>query len=182
MRRPRVSLLSLVVALGSAAVLPAGTALPARAAPAASASTSAAGGSGARGGKPVADVRLFVAGPATVRQGKRLVYAIRVVNRGPKAARQVVVGAKLPAHLSASVIARRPGHGRCSSTSQDQKGVCVFKRIKAGGTRLVVISAKVGTSVQEGKVLRVKLYAVPSANRHPRASDDSRVMRTRVVR
>jgi virginiamycin B lyase len=101
---------------------------------------------------PDAEVSVKVHAPASIKRGARLVYTIKVKNRGPSSAWQVKLKDVLPQKTEFERVKAR----HCSVPRIGHKGgkvTCRLGTIRAGHSAVIRIVVKAGGSVGHGAII-----------------------------
>jgi uncharacterized repeat protein (TIGR01451 family) len=123
-------------------------------------------------GAPVVDLEIVKTdSPDPVSVGRRITYAIRVTNRGPAAATNVVVTDPLPGLVG--FVSAGSSQGSCT-TSQPIR--CVLGRIENGGSATITIVVRAS-----GIGLTVNAASVADPEADPNTANNTSVATTRIV-
>lgn len=136
----------------------------------------AAGTGSAKVKKPrrAADLRVVVTGPSDpVLVGADVLYRVRVLNRGPHAARALVVRIDVPVALHGSTVGALTGGARCEAGGTPGPVRCTIPRLRARSAWALEL---VGSATAPGALRLVA--SVRSATRDPRLANNRATLLT----
>jgi uncharacterized repeat protein (TIGR01451 family) len=129
---------------------------------------------------PAADLSAKVSAPATARHGSSLTYTIKITDKGPSAAWQLVLADHLPAGTAFRAAAVASGH--CShprSGSRRARVTCHLSKLDADGTWRIRVRVTVEAS--SGATIRDRA-AVTSVTPDPRTGNNTATAATKIVK